>query len=374
MELFRESIVGQGIRYVTKNKVLLYPEEKPDFHWAPLVRDFRAMICRRLDIYILQDRMLSLEAEKDHRNANGVSHQNSIPSSEEADPVPTEKPYEDAEDSSVGENDQDRREEVEHPIELSRTLTRTSTKPYTRERFDAEQALEVERTKSIVLMPTKTADGTILVEWYTTDDSDNPQNWTLGKKWIVLIQLALYSFAAYGASSMYVSSIEGVREKFHVGSAAGALGLAIYVVGYGVGPLLFAPMSEIPVIGRNLVYGPTFFLFVILGIPLAVVDNYAGLLVLRFLTGFFSSPAVANGGATIGDIVSAFVDMAKGSAANSNSTLSSSSRSISRAGLLPASWARLSVLSLPVSPSKQRAGDGDSGRSSGSQLPSWSSS
>jgi MFS transporter, DHA1 family, multidrug resistance protein len=62
-------------------------------------------------------------------------------------------------------------------------------------------------------------------------------------------------------------------------------------------------MSEIPVIGRNWVFAPTFFLFTILSIPTAVVSNYAGLLVLRFLTGFFSSPAVANGGAVIGDLV-----------------------------------------------------------------------
>ncbi len=37
MELFRESAVGQIVRYVTKNRYLLYPEEKPDFHWEPLV-------------------------------------------------------------------------------------------------------------------------------------------------------------------------------------------------------------------------------------------------------------------------------------------------------------------------------------------------
>ena len=53
---------------------------------------------------------------------------------------------------------------------------------------------------------------------------------------------------------------------------------------------MFAPLSEIAVIGRNWVYAPTFFLFVILSIPTALVRNYAGLLVLRFLTGFVSGP------------------------------------------------------------------------------------
>lgn len=37
MELFRESAVGQILRYITKNEILQYPEEKGDFSWAPLV-------------------------------------------------------------------------------------------------------------------------------------------------------------------------------------------------------------------------------------------------------------------------------------------------------------------------------------------------
>lgn len=188
-------------------------------------------------------------------------------------------------------------------LKLHRTLTRTLTRPYTAERFEVEQMLEAERTKSIVLAPTKTADGTILVDWYTTDDPANPQNWHTFKKSTALLLLCLYSFAAYGASSMYVSGEQGVMERFNVGPTPAALGLALYVVGYGVGPQLFAPASEIPAIGRNWVYAPTFFLFVILSIPTAVVDNFAGLLVLRFLTGVFSSPALANGGASIGDMV-----------------------------------------------------------------------
>lgn len=109
--------------------------------------------------------------------------------------------------------------------------------------------------------------------------------------------------AVYGSSSMYVPGEQGVMERFNVGATPAAMGLAIYVIGYGVGPLFWAPLSEIPAIGRNMVYVPTFFLFVILSIPTAVVDNYAGLLVLRFLTGFFGSPCLANGGATVGDMV-----------------------------------------------------------------------
>jgi len=131
----------------------------------------------------------------------------------------------------------------------------------------------------------------------------NPQNWPTSKKACALLQLCFYSMAVYGASSMYVPGEGGVMQRFHVGATPAAIGLAIYVVGYGIGPLLFAPLSEIASIGRNWVYVPTFFLFVILSIPTAFVENYAGLLVLRFLTGFFGSPCLANGGASVGDLV-----------------------------------------------------------------------
>jgi MFS transporter, DHA1 family, multidrug resistance protein len=38
MDLLRESAVGQIARYITKNKVLLYPEEREGYHWLPLVQ------------------------------------------------------------------------------------------------------------------------------------------------------------------------------------------------------------------------------------------------------------------------------------------------------------------------------------------------
>lgn len=63
-------------------------------------------------------------------------------------------------------------------------------------------------------------------------------------------------------------------------------------------------MSEIPFFGRNAPYIVSFALFVILAVPTALVNNYPGLLVLRFLTGFMGSPCLATGGATMQDMVS----------------------------------------------------------------------
>lgn len=132
----------------------------------------------------------------------------------------------------------------------------------------------------------------------------NPQNWSSRKKAYIALQMWLYTFAVYCGSAIYTSSEPQIMQVFNVGQSKASLGLSIYVIGYGVGPLIFSPLSEIPVIGRNVPYMVSFALFVILCVPMALVDNYAGLLVLRFLTGFMGSPCLATGAASMQDIVS----------------------------------------------------------------------
>ncbi len=78
----------------------------------------------------------------------------------------------------------------------------------------------------------------------------------------------------------------------------------LLIMSDGLGPLLWSPMSEIPIFGRNVPYVGTFLIYIILCVPTALVDNLGGLLFLRFLTGFFGSPCLANGGATMQDLVS----------------------------------------------------------------------
>jgi hypothetical protein len=68
------------------------------------------------------------------------------------------------------------------------------------------------------------------------------------------------------------------------------------VVGYGIGPLFLAPITEIPQIGRNLPYIIPLAIFCLLQIPTALVENFAGFCVLRFIAGFVSSPPLATGG------------------------------------------------------------------------------
>jgi DHA1 family multidrug resistance protein-like MFS transporter len=143
---------------------------------------------------------------------------------------------------------------------------------------------------------------TSLVDWSGPDDPSMPQNWPLNHKIIMTFIIAFYTFAVYVGSSIYTSSQPAVEEIFGVGHVEGSLGLALYVLGYGIGCLLFSPLSEVPAIGRNPPYAISGFLFVILCIPTALVNNFAGLMVLRFLLGFMASPCLATAGASLTDI------------------------------------------------------------------------
>lgn len=208
-ELMREAAFGQIMRYLSGNRLFQYPEDRADFQ---------------------------------------------LPSQyQNVDP-----------DTDGGE--------LKSPG-LSRVPTREETAPYSRERFDVEQQLEIKRTQSLSLAPRVTSDGIILVDWYTTDDQDNPLNWSVHKRRFIIFLLCLYTWVVYIGSAIYVAGEQGVMEQFGVGHAAASLPLSLYVLAYGLAPLLFGPLTEIPIIGRNSIYIITFVLFFIISIPTAIVNN-----------------------------------------------------------------------------------------------------
>lgn len=106
----------------------------------------------------------------------------------------------------------------------------------------------------------------------------------------------------YIGSAIYSAGIIGVSKQFGVSQVASTLGLTLFVIGYAVGPMIWAPLSEIPQIGRNPVYIATLLVFVLLQIPTALSVNFGMLMAFRFITGFIGSPSLATGGASIGDM------------------------------------------------------------------------
>lgn len=144
-----------------------------------------------------------------------------------------------------------------------------------------------------------------LVGFYEGDnvvDPDDPYNWSTFKKTFVTLQIMLMTFAVYGGSSIYTASIPGIMGEFDVGVVTGTAGLSLYILGYSFGPMLFSPLQELPKYGRNPVYLTTLFIYILFVIATAVASNIETILVARFFAGFFGSPVLATGAASIADV------------------------------------------------------------------------
>ncbi|KAK6908285.1 hypothetical protein I203_102286 [Kwoniella mangroviensis CBS 8507] len=141
-----------------------------------------------------------------------------------------------------------------------------------------------------------------LVAWYGPKDSENPRNWTLGKKCYVVFLIMILTTTVYIGSAIYSPALEQASEYFDVSTTVGSLGISLFVAGYGVGPLFLSGPSEVPAIGRTSIYIITLFIFFVLNILTALVTNFAGFCILRFLAGFMGSPALATAGASLDDM------------------------------------------------------------------------
>lgn len=286
-DIVREAPLGQLLRWVSKNKLFPYPEELPGFELPETYNS------------VLNSSEKATKFPSATRSHSKDRRQSSESSSESGSTTPGTLDLEKSETEQPGPYDRD----VE-ALNLTRTKSRLETTPYTEDRLEIEAELAIHRTQTKPIVPVKTSDGIVLVDWYTTDDPANPQNWTNSKRFGISLIICLYTFVVYTGSAIYTSSTEGVINRFGVSPTDASLPLSLYVLAYGIGPLLWAPLSEIPIIGRSPVYAITMALFTILSLPTALVDNFAGLLVLRFLQGFFGSPCLAIGAATMQDMYS----------------------------------------------------------------------
>lgn len=141
-----------------------------------------------------------------------------------------------------------------------------------------------------------------IVDWYGTDDPANPVNWPGWKKFMIYLTINYCSMTVYMAATIYTVSQTQIQETFDVSTLVAASGVGFFIIGYGIGPMFWSPLSEIPSIGRNIPYVLGMTLFMIISIPTALAKEIGGLLFLRFLQGLFGSPILSTGGASLTDI------------------------------------------------------------------------
>ena len=110
-------------------------------------------------------------------------------------------------------------------------------------------------------------------------------------------------FVVANSCCSYSPGIGGITRRFGVGEEVATIGTALLLFGMGVGPLVWAPLSE--VYGRKTaVLGPYFFAAVFI-FGSATAKDIQTVMITRFFAGFFGSAPVTNTGGVLSDLWSA---------------------------------------------------------------------
>jgi multidrug resistance protein len=139
------------------------------------------------------------------------------------------------------------------------------------------------------------------VGWDSQDDPAMPLNFPTWKKWMLVALLSAITLVTPFASSILSPGIASLSVEFGVtNDIVASLTVSIYLLGYVVGPLFLAPLSEI--YGRKIILGASNVFFCAWQIGCALAPNVEALIVFRFLCGVGGAGCLTLGGGVIGDL------------------------------------------------------------------------
>ncbi|KAF5010993.1 hypothetical protein FDECE_2863 [Fusarium decemcellulare] len=138
-----------------------------------------------------------------------------------------------------------------------------------------------------------------VISWIP-DDPRNPMGWSTFMRWFITVTAALATLAVTLVSSAYTGGITGIIAEFDISSEVATLGVSLFVLGFAIGPVLWAPLSE--VFGRQVLFITTYAAFMAFNAGCISARNAETLITLRFFAGIFGSSPLANAGGTIADI------------------------------------------------------------------------
>ncbi|TGJ84694.1 hypothetical protein E0Z10_g4071 [Xylaria hypoxylon] len=132
-------------------------------------------------------------------------------------------------------------------------------------------------------------------------DDDNPREWPFWlRAWMTFV-ISYCTWIVVLYSTAYTSSIPGLMEEFDVhNQTVLTLGVTTYLIGLGVGSLIWAPVSEL--YGRKRVYIVCMTIFTLLIIPACLATSLTEIFVVRFFGALFGAALIANSAGTVVDI------------------------------------------------------------------------
>lgn len=144
-----------------------------------------------------------------------------------------------------------------------------------------------------------TEDDPYQVSWIEADKRD-PMNFSEAYKWYITMLSGVLTLSVALVSSAYSGSLNEVILDFRVSEEVAILGISLFVVGFAVGPLLWAPLSEL--YGRRYILIASSAGLAIFTAGAAGSKNIWTLIILRFFAATLGSAPFAVSGGVIADI------------------------------------------------------------------------
>ncbi|KAJ5114106.1 hypothetical protein N7456_002640 [Penicillium angulare] len=142
----------------------------------------------------------------------------------------------------------------------------------------------------------------VVVDWDGPDDPQNPLNWPVWKRTLLVGTITCVVFSTSIASSAIAPAVPQILKHFNsTNEELGTLIVTIELLGTGVGPMLMGPLSEI--FGRRIIYNCANIGFSAFSLGCALTPSLAGLVIMRFLQGCSASCSLNNAPGTISDLV-----------------------------------------------------------------------
>ncbi|KAH7134559.1 major facilitator superfamily domain-containing protein [Dactylonectria estremocensis] len=135
---------------------------------------------------------------------------------------------------------------------------------------------------------------------FIPNDPRNPMLFSDVKKWFITMTVAIATLAVALVSSAYTGGMAEIMMEFQVSQEVATLGVSLFVLGFAIGPLLWAPLSEL--FGRQVLFFGTYAALTAFNAGCAGAQNAWTLIILRFLAGAFGSSPLTNAGGVIADM------------------------------------------------------------------------
>ncbi|MCJ1432072.1 hypothetical protein MMC27_001428 [Xylographa pallens] len=199
----------------------------------------------------------------------------------------------------LGQNGQNQPSHADHSPHTLPTVTQE----------DVERHLGLQPISEVQATEDKASAGDLLqtrtVLVFSKDDLGNPYNWSrLKKSTIVLFGITAVLNSTIGSS--LPSDNVALYEHFNVTDVEQrVLPNSIYLVGYMLGPLLFAPLSER--YGRQIILQSTFAGFTVFTLATCLASNWPAFNVFRLIIGTFASTPISVIGGLYADLYSSAV-------------------------------------------------------------------